>query len=65
MHYLMDNPYISHSYMTYWMEDEEEERGRGGGGRRRRGRVEEEEEGRRARRGHNSILKQSLNFDGG
>ena len=22
--YLMVNPYISHSYMTYWMKDEEE-----------------------------------------
>ena len=35
MHYLMDNPYISHSYMTHWMEEEESGRGGGGGGRGR------------------------------
>ena len=34
MHFMMDNPYISHSYMTYLMdmEEEEEEVERGGGG---------------------------------
>ena len=31
MHFMMDNPYISHSYMTYLM-DMEEEVERGGGG---------------------------------
>ena len=43
MHYLMDNSYIFHSYMTYLMEDEEEEgegerveEGGGGGEIRRR-----------------------------
>ena len=30
MHYLMDNPYISHLYMTYLMDDEEVEGERGG-----------------------------------
>ena len=51
----MDNPYISHSYMTYLMEDEEVE----GGG-------EEEKEGERGGGGgHNPISKQSINFDGG
>ena len=31
MNYLMDNPYISNSYMTYLMEDEKEEGEMGGG----------------------------------
>ena len=51
MHYLMVNPYISHSFMTYWMEDEE----RGSGGEWKRRRVEE---------GITQSLKK-LNFDGG
>ena len=33
MHFMMDNPYISHSYMTYLMDMEEERKvERGGGG---------------------------------
>ena len=33
MHFMMDNPYISHSYMIYLMDmEEEEEVERGGGG---------------------------------
>ena len=51
MHYLMDSPYISPSYMTYLMGDEDEEGERGGGG------------GERGVGGggrHNPISKQSI-----
>ena len=65
---LMDNPCISHSYMTYLMDmGEEVERGGGGGGkgRRKRGKGEErggggeggEDEGERRGGGYNPTSK--------
>ena len=57
---LMDNPCISHSYMTYLMDmGEEVERGGGRGGKGKRGEEKErgEEEGERRGGGYNPTSK--------